>query len=127
VRFLQKTKDGGPDSTVDAYWLFEIKPIASVGLLKFGPGSREEYHGHAFNAVSWLFGTLIEQFLEGKPRKRITSLLPILTFRSTVHRTVSVGTSYALTFRGPWVDTWPEHNPKTNEDTTLTHGRKIVS
>jgi hypothetical protein len=33
MNFLNKTKDGGPESTVWAYWLIEIKSLFSVALL----------------------------------------------------------------------------------------------
>jgi hypothetical protein len=127
MKFLQKSKDGGPQSTVDAFWLFEIKWLASIAILRFGSGSRAQYHGHAFDAISWLFGgRLVEQLRDLPHVKHAPSLKPIITRRSTVHRTVSVGTSYALTFRGPWTKTWPEYDPETGKDSVLTHGRKVV-
>jgi len=54
-------KDGGPDSTVTGYWLIESKKWFSIVLLKFEGKSREAFHTHAFNAISWLLkGKLIE-------------------------------------------------------------------
>jgi DNA modification methylase len=44
LKFLTKTKDGGPESPVDAYFLFEIKSLCSVALLKFNRGCREAHH-----------------------------------------------------------------------------------
>jgi hypothetical protein len=54
MRFFHHGKDGGPESPVEGYWLFEIKWLCSIVLLKFNDGGREAYHSHAFNALSWL-------------------------------------------------------------------------
>lgn len=121
-------KDGGPESVVSGFWLVEIKWLFSIAILRFGNGSRENFHSHAFNSISWLVnGTLEEQFtgfnasILYKP-----SFLPILTKRSTIHRVVSFGTSWVITFRGPWSKRWLEWNPNTGRYITLTHGRKVV-
>lgn len=135
MKFLRKCKDGGPDSTVTAYVLFEIKWLASVMLLRFDGDSREAYHDHAFNAVSWLLprGKLIERALTFMTQTTFDisnvykpSWRPIITKRSTFHRVDSVGRSWALTFRGPWSKTWREYNPRAERYTTLTHGREPV-
>lgn len=98
-------KDGGADSTVDGV-MFEIKSLFSVGLLRFKNGSREAFHSHAFNCWSVLLkGTLIERFLGG-PERVYFSGACITTKRSDVHKVSSYGTSYVLTFRGPWKRTW---------------------
>ena len=47
-------KDGGPESTVTGYWLIEYKPLFSIVLLKFEGKSRDAFHTHAFNSLSWL-------------------------------------------------------------------------
>jgi 8-oxo-dGTP diphosphatase len=61
MRFLEKTKDGGPESPVIGYFLIEIKSLFSIVLLHFG-GTREAFHSHAFNAVTlWLKGRVLEQ------------------------------------------------------------------
>lgn len=120
-------KDGGPKSTVTGYWLIELKRLVSVALLKFGKGSRDEYHTHAFNCISWLLkGELREECLDGTHNVYKPSLRPILTFRDTFHRVVSVGDSWVLTFRGPWQNEWYEFDPKKLKLTTLTHGREVV-
>jgi len=101
-------KDGGPDSNVDGV-MFEIKSLFSVGILRFKDGSREAFHSHAFNCWSWLLkGMLIEQFLDTKRRSLLyfPRRTPIVTRRSDGHKVESFGTSYVLTFRGPWKKTW---------------------
>lgn len=137
MRLFYKGKDGGSDSTVTGYWLIEWKKFFSVALLCFENGSREAYHSHAFNSISWLLsGKLIEEHLykenvtyrpifvgrfEYKP-----SLLPILTYRHTTHKVSSVGRSWVLTLRGPWKNTWEEYISKEVRFRTLTHGRKEI-
>ena len=65
MRILQKTKDGGKESTVDAYFLIELKGWFSVALLKFNKGSRVNYHSHAFDALTWFIkGDMVEFFLD---------------------------------------------------------------
>ena len=124
VKFLSKSKDGGPNSNVMAYWLVEIKWLFSVALLRFDGDSREVYHDHAFNSVSWLLsGWLWEYFRNGTIRVYGRSLWPIITTRRTYHRVDSHGVSWVLTFRGPWNRYWHEMGEK---EITLTHGRKVV-
>ncbi len=112
-------------------YLIEIKGLLSIALLRFGAGSRESYHSHAFNSTSWLLrGRLREEFHPGcglDPVEYRPSLWPISTYRGTFHRVFSTATSWVLTFRGPWSRTWREHDPRTGESTTLTHGRKVVA
>lgn len=123
-RFMEWAKDGGKDSPVDAFFLFEIKGLCSVALLKFNPGRREAYHSHAFNAVTlFLGGLLMEEFPDGSSKiyQRGFKYTP----RNLVHRVLSVNTSYAITFRGPWQKEWSEH--KNGVETRLTNGRKVVS
>ena len=126
--FFCKRKDGGKDSPVDAYFLFEIKGLFSVALLKFNKGMREQYHSHAFNAYTWLLkGALFE---EDKDSEEIyvyeRSLLPKYTPREKFHRVRATETSWCLTVRGRWQDTWQEYDDKTGEYTTFTHGRVKV-
>lgn len=125
MRIFQKAKDGGPESPVDAYFLFEFKSFGSVALLKFNQGSREAFHTHAFNAYTWfLSGDLIEEDFDGNFKKYQRSIFPKVTPREHNHRVHARKTSWCLTIRGPWSSTWTEdHKGKT---TTLTHGRKIV-
>lgn len=128
MRFLSWCKDGGPESPVSAFWLLEIKSLFSIGLLKFGHGTRSAYHTHAFNSWSWLLkGQLLETFVDDKPQRvYFPSWRWVKTFRNTFHRVASWGTSWVLTFRGPWRKTWREYNPETEEYTILSDGRRQV-
>jgi len=127
MKFLTKCKDGGPESTVTAYVLIEIKSLFSIMLLKFEGLSREAYHNHAFNCISWLFkGYLLENLIEKTIKSYKPSLIPIITKRDTFHKVDSVGNSWVLTFRGPWSKTWQEYLPLQNKDKTLSHGRVEV-
>jgi hypothetical protein len=126
MKFLRKAKDGGPKSTVTGYWLAEIKSLFSIALLKFEDGSRAEYHSHAFNSLSWVLkGRLREEHLEEpEPEYHGPDLLPVVTRRDTFHRVYSQGTTWVLTFRGPWAKTWHEYDPRTRRYSTLAHGRR---
>ncbi len=127
MKLFSRGKDGGPDSCVTGYWLVEIKFFFSIALLRFGNGSRESFHSHAFNAISWLLrGRLREQHTNGHTDNHKPSIVPIVTRRSTFHRVFSEGVSWVLTFRGPWSRTWKEHSPATGIDTVLANGRKVV-
>jgi hypothetical protein len=124
------TKDGGEESHVHGFYLIEIKSLFTIVLLRFSPGTREAFHSHAFNAISWVLkGELRETILNNvfsgmaqftniyKP-----SLTPIYTYRDTFHRVFSIGTTWAISFRGPWIDWWKEFIPKKGF-LSLTHGR----
>lgn len=137
-RFLWKAKDGGPDSNVTGYWLIECKALFSIAILKFAPGSREAFHSHAFNAWSWVFkGRLREEVLIHGDESSVgsayidlpTSWKPIYTPRDRTHRVYSEGTTWAITFRGPWSKSWKEFfTPKLGRRgkwVTLTNGRKV--
>jgi quercetin dioxygenase-like cupin family protein len=127
TQLLSKAKDGGPKSPVDGYFIFEIKNLCSIALLKFNKGCREEYHTHAFNALTWfLSGDMIEQEVSGKTYKYKKSLIPKITSRSKNHRVLASKDSWCLTLRGPWQTTWTETSQDLSTVTTLTHGRKIV-
>jgi hypothetical protein len=127
VKFFRKAKDGGPKSTVTGYWLAEIKSLFSIVLLKFEDGSRDEYHDHAFNSVNWILKGKVEEQFPGSYQlgtvEYSPSLKPVVTPRARMHRVVSKGTTWVLSFRGPWAETWKEYNPRTKEYTTLGHGR----
>lgn len=134
MKFLSKSKDGGPLSTVWAYWLFEIKWLCSIVLLRFEDGSRDMYHSHAFNSVSWvLSGQLMECSLASECANRYfpdvvdyyPGPVPVLTKRSTTHKVISFGRTWVISFRGPWADTWLEQTPD-GKAMVLTHGRKEV-
>lgn len=127
MKFLKRGKDGGPKSTVTGYWLAEIKSLFSAVVLKFEDGSRDEYHDHAFNSISWVLGgSLIERHLDGKVEIHKPSWLPVITRRDTFHNVVSQGTTWVFSIRGPWAKTWREWDPKSGFFTMLSHGRKIV-
>ena len=128
MKFLRRGKDGGPESTVWGYWLFEVKWLCSVVLLRFEDGSRDAYHDHAFNAVSWvLSGALFEAHKNTYQEWHTPSWWPVFTRRETFHRVRSHGRSWVLQFRGPGSSTWREYLPATGETVTLTHGRLEAS
>lgn len=129
MRFFFKGKDGGEDSKVYGYWLVESKRFGSIVLLNFKEGSREVFHTHAFNSISWvLYGKLKEEFL-GYPPPLLykASFSPILTLRSTMHRVRGLAkNTWVLSFRGGWIDKWLEYLPLENKTITLTNGRKQI-
>ena len=126
MKFFSKAKDGGPNSPVEAHFLFEIKSFCSIALLKFNRGNRESYHTHAFHALTWFIsGELVEQDIDGSYHIYRRSLLPKLTRRTKNHRVVAYRTSWCLTLRGSWDSTWTEDTD--THRTVLTHGREIVS
>ena len=114
MKFLTVCKDGGPESTVTA---IEIKSLFSIMFLKFEGRSRDVFHTHAFNCISWLLkGRLTEWFMDYVFYDYYPSWRPIRTYRHTRHKVDSDGTSWVFTIRGPWLD----------GNQTLTHGRKVV-
>lgn len=127
MKFLWNDPDGGKDSNSRMYGL-EIKSLFSVLVLSFRGESRDAFHTHAFNSVSWLlFGYLEEQLYGGRMwRFYAPSIRAIVTRRETFHQVHSNGTSWVLNFRGPWVDTWREFLPNLKRFVTLTHGRREV-
>jgi hypothetical protein len=109
------------------FWLIEAKRWFSIAVLCFEDGSREAFHEHAFNSMSWVLkGELHEEFLGGQGRPHTPSWRPIVTKRRDFHKVASVGRTWVLTFRGPWVKTWREWLPKEQRYVTLTDGREIV-
>ena len=133
MQFFKLMKDGGPQSRVWGYFLAEIKSLCSVVLINFKNGSRDAFHSHAFNSISWLiYGRLIEEVIDEKTKELICmnvynpSIVPIITKRSTFHKVTSVGDSWLINFRGPWSSTWKELT-ETRERITLTSGRKVLS
>lgn len=128
MKFLKLMKDGGKESKVWGFFFIEIKSLFSVVLLKFADGSRDAYHTHAFDSVSWVLkGKLKENLLQKGVEVYTPSFSPISTYRDTFHKVVSTGNTYVLSFRGPWVDKWEEFLPGENKFITLTHGRKTVN
>ena len=130
MKLLEVSKDGGPESTVTAYWLIELKGWFSVAILCFANGSRDAFHSHAFNSISWLlWGQLCETMVDTPDSGwwYYPSPIPIITRKTTFHKVWSKGRSWVLTFRGPWTDTWREYRPGSEkQDVVLTHGRKEV-
>lgn len=128
MRFLHLGKDGGPDSSVWGYWFIELKRLLSVVLLKFVGQSREVFHNHAFNSVSWVLrGKLIEELRDGTVRMHGPSLRPIITRRETFHKVDSVGTTWVFSLRGPWASSWNEYQPQNNQLIRLGKGRKVLA
>jgi hypothetical protein len=126
MKFFKQSKDGGPESPVDAFFLFEIKSLGSIALLRFNEGAREAYHTHAFNALTWfLRGDLTEEDKDGTYHVYRRSWLPKITRRTKNHRVIAWTTSWCLTIRGPWAKTWTEDTD--THRTVLTHGREIVT
>lgn len=129
MKLLQFDKDGGEESTVYGFYIIEIKWLFSIVLLKFVGDSREAYHSHAFNSISWLLkGKLVEQvrmdFHDCYWRRIYNpTIKPIRTKKDDFHKVNSIGTSWVISFRGKWDKTWKE---STEVDGTyeLTHGRK---
>ena len=128
MRLFTKAPDGGKDSGVTAYFLIEWKGLFSIALLRFNEGSRDSYHSHAFNAITWwLKGLVVEKRIDLEHEKHTCyapSLVPKYTSRENMHVIHAVNNSWALTFRGPWKDEWKES--KDGVEITLTHGRKQV-
>lgn len=121
-RFLYKKFDGGKDSGVTGYFLIEWKVLFSIGILHFKKGSREAYHSHAFNALTWwLKGHVTEIMINGLEKDFKPSIKPKYTNRNNFHKVYAHKDTYALTFRSNWYNTWKEF--KNNKYTTLTHGR----
>ena len=130
MRLFYCGKDGGDESTVSGFWLAEFKSLFSIVLLRFNNGSRDAYHEHAFNSISWVLkGSLLEYRRESQDHDTLYShragLLPIMTRREHFHKVFSSGTTWVLSFRGPWSKTWREYHDGKYK--TLTNGRVEVS
>ncbi len=132
MKLFSLCKDGGPESHVWGYFAVEIKPLFSLVLLRFEDGSRDAYHNHAFNCISWVLkGHLTEHLVRDEYSDDLVdvneykpSLLPVLTFRDTRHKVVSHGRTWVISFRGPWTNSWKE--VVDGKEITLTHGRREV-
>jgi len=124
-RLFYVKPDGGKDSGVTAYFLIEWKILFSIGVLHFKKGSREAYHDHAFNALTWwIKGKVTEEKIDKSQKEYFVSIKPKYTPRDNFHKVIAHENTYALTFRGTWKDKWNEF--KNGKLTTLTHGRKEV-
>ena len=136
MRLFQRASDGGKKSGVTGFWFIEIKSLFSIVLLKFNPGTRENYHSHAFNALTlWLWGDVTEESIIGQsddgspaiqhkgwPKSGRFKWTP----RRNIHRVIAHRSTWCLSIRGPWHRTWQEYDPRTREIITLTHGRVEV-
>lgn len=125
IKICSFGKDGGDESTVFGFWIVELKKLFTIVFLKFEGMSREAFHNHAFNSISWVIsGMLIEEMLDGSIRIHTPSLFPIITPREDFHKVSSFGNTYVISFRGKWDDVW--HEKINNDYIRLTHGRKIL-
>jgi hypothetical protein len=125
---FSKGKDGGPESKVQGYWLIQIKSLFAIALLRFDEGSRDAYHSHAFNSVSWVLRGKLDEHLTHPDtvKEYVPSFKPIHTYRNTFHKVYGRAKhTWVFTLRGPWVDTWIEHTPDKGV-TLLTHNRVEV-
>ncbi len=130
MKLLFKSKDGGKESNVTGYWLLESKRFFSIVLLRFDKGSREAYHNHAFNAISWFIKGRLAEYTLNNNKVMDTywypSIIPIITTKDRMHKVYGMANkSWVISFRGPWENTWKEYLPLINKFVTLTHGRKI--
>lgn len=124
-RLFYVKPDGGKDSGVTAYFLIEWKVLFSIGLLHFKEGSREAYHSHAFNALSWwIKGRVTEEKTDGSYKEFGVSFKPKYTPKSNFHKIFAHSNTWCLTFRGPWDDIWLES--RAGKLVALTHGRKEI-
>lgn len=125
-RFFYIKPDGGKDSGVKAYFLLEWKKFFSIGILHFKKGTREAYHNHAFNALTWwIKGKVTEIKLDGEQKDFKPSIKPKFTSRDNFHKVLAHEDTFAITFRGPWNDSWKEY--RKDKYVTLTHGRKEIN
>lgn len=128
MKFFKKRHDGGKDSGVTGYWLIEWKGLFSIVLLRFSKGSREAFHSHAFNALTWwIKGAAVEYiYFEEKDKYKqgkywSPSFIPKYTPKDCFHKIITLEVTWALSFRGPWSKTWKE--AKNGEVYTLSSGR----
>lgn len=126
MKLFNRSHDGGKDSGVTGYWLVENKRLFSIVLLRFSSGSREAFHSHAFNALTWwVKGEVEEQFVDNSQSKTWKpSFKPKFTPKGNFHKIIGKRTAWAISVRGKWDDTWQEK--KGDEVYTLTSGRVKV-
>lgn len=130
MKLFFKSKDGGAESNVTGYWLIEAKGLFSIVLLRFDKGSREAFHSHAFNAVSWVLRGQLLEVVKDAPNERgylEPSLTPVFTARERFHQVFGMADkTWVLSFRGPWAKQWKEYLPKEDKFVTLTSGRVVT-
>ncbi len=126
MKLLWGHKDGGPESNVRC-WGIEIKGLFSILVLCFGRGSRDAYHSHAFNSISWLLAGSLHEDVHTKWNWVYyrPSFIPIWTPRERTHKVYGMHPqNWVLTFRGPWTRYWKEKRPlEGGREVVLTHGR----
>lgn len=128
MKLFSKAKDGGPDSPVDAYFVIEIKNLFSIALLKFNKGAREQFHTHAFNALTWfLDGDMEEEDVDGSKYQYKRSLKPKFTPSQKCHRVIAHKDSWCITLRGPWAMFWTEYDKEKDKTTLFGHGRVVYA
>lgn len=128
MKFFSLAKDGGKDSHVTALFFVEIKPLFTIVLLHFAKGTRDAFHSHAFNALTlWLKGRvkehMLDDFFTGTNSWKAGQVK--YTPRNCFHKVEALEDTWALSIRGPWVDTWREFSTSFGFR-TLSHGRKVV-
>lgn len=127
MKLFSKGKDGGEASHVWGFWIIEIKSVFSIVLLCFEEGSREAYHTHSFNALTWFVtGEVDEHHKDGRVLRWRPSFWPKYTPRSCFHKVFARKRTWALSFRGPWKKTWNEWLPEECKLVTLTNGRNVI-
>lgn len=123
-----KRPDGGKESGVKC-WGIEIKWLFSIVLLRFEPNDRENYHSHAFNALTfWLKGRVSEKVRETQKCYVVRYFEAgniKYTPRTNTHKIHCTKTAWALSFRGPWQKEWTEVAPE-GRVIKLTKGRKVL-
>lgn len=128
MKFFEKVRDGGKDSNVDSYFMFEFKNLFSLVIFKFNKEYRNTYHSHAFNALTWFIsGNLKEIFLYKNDYVYKRSFIPKITKKSDLHIVEAIETSWAISIRGPWEKEWLEYDPVNNMTTVLSWGRKTTN
>ncbi len=126
MKFFSFSKDGGSESNVDGLFIVEIKSLFSIVLLRFNKGCRENFHSHAFDALTWFVcGDMVEECLDGKMNKYHRSLSPKITRKDKNHRVIANKTSYAISIRGKWDKEWFEWSGDKTKKITLTNGRNV--
>lgn len=133
MKLFFKSKDGGPESNVTGYWLVECKSLFSIVLLRFDKGSREAFHNHAFNSVSFILIGCLREDRRYSAYSYVhsyfhPSVKPLFTRRNNMHKVHGItDKTWVLSFRGPWSKTWREYLPAKDKLITLTNGRKIIN
>ena len=127
MKLFSFSKDGGPKSNVLGLWFIEAKSLFSAALLRFSDKSRDEFHSHAFDSLSWvLSGSLTEQHLDGRMQRHHPSIKPVVTAKSTFHRVAADDVTWVFTLRGPWDKTWFERTPEGRLN-ILGWGRRLLA